>query len=66
MLNEKFLVEFLRKLEGLRGDQFEDVHDLIHLAWKCKDDSEEGNKEQIAKTLLEVMEPERIGKVKFR
>lgn len=59
MIDERVIVELLKKLPTLRGDQISDVLLLINDAWKG-DDAEE-----IAKTLLEIVEPERIGRIKW-
>ena len=63
MIDDKAMVEFLTKLKKVRGDQFASIKELIWDAWSC--DGVDGNPDEIAKTILEIIEPERIGKLKF-
>lgn len=61
MIEDRMLVEFLVKLKGLGAEQCGDVLGLISDAAAYQD--ERGNPVEIAKTILEILEPERVGKV---
>lgn len=63
MIDDKAMTEFITKLKKIRGDQFTEIVGLINEAWRFND--ERGNPEEITKTILEIVEPERIGRVRF-
>ncbi len=65
MLHAVHLVDLLGKLKSaVRKDKSlgQDFYELLlHAIWK---DGEEGNHEEIARTMLEMIEPERLGGIK--
>jgi hypothetical protein len=65
MLHAVHLVELLGKLKaatGKNGARWDDFQALIHDAvWE---DGDAGDHEEITRTLLEMLEPERIGGIK--
>lgn len=63
-LDEAFMIDCISKIKKLGSDQLQDIVGLIQDAWNFAD--ERGNPTEIAKTILEILEPERVGKIVWR
>jgi len=67
MIDEKNLVEFCTKLQGAWKKNNDSAYDVIGLLDDILDkQADQKFIEETVKTILEIVEPERVGKVVFR